>query len=191
MAETLWKACGRAAGQLAGPMANYRRGDLAALRKLATDPDRPPLTAPYWRLVGRLEPPVYDPARDPGADDPDGAAAQARTERRLALALGGMALLAFGMNQRGFHDYGVPLGRALARQGYSEKRLLALLAADGDVFEDLFIRMIRFLAHKHQGLDWSDALRLLLGGPRDQDNIRRKIARDYHFAAAMARDPEA
>lgn len=180
MNESPWKACWSAAGKLAGPMQGYRPGDIAALRKLAIDPDTPPLAAPFWRLVGALESPLYDPAK------PDG-----QTERRLALVLGGMALLAFGMNQRGFHDYDMPLGKALAKTRYSEKRLLALLSARDETFEDLFTRMVRFLAQKHQGLNWAEILRLLLlTDDTSHGNIRRKIARDYHFETAPRPKPQ-
>lgn len=74
-----------------------------------------------------------------------------------------------------------PAGRALAENGYSEKRLERLLSADGDVLRTLILRAARFLAAKGESVNWTDFARLLLTKKRDSlEKAKMSIAADYY-----------
>jgi CRISPR system Cascade subunit CasB len=73
------------------------------------------------------------------------------------------------------------LGQVLAEAGYSEARLEQILASDGDVRIKLFTSMVRFLAAKAEGFNWTDAARLLLTNDEDKrEAIHRRIASDFY-----------
>lgn len=144
----------------------FPRGDLAAIRRL--DPDHPSAPA-FWRLLVRTVP----EERRRGADN----------ERRWALILHGMALMA------PHHHEATPVGRALFLAGYSEARLGRLLDGRGAQFRALVPRLCRQLAHKAQPLDWRELGRLILAEGRDEDRaeaIRLGIARAYYSAEGAA-----
>lgn len=145
----------------------FPRGDLAALRRL--DPDHP--SAPvFWQLLMRSV--------------PEGRRRDDDAERRWALILHGMALMA-----PNHHDPAIPVGRALFAADYSEQRLGRLLAARGAQFRALLPRLCRQLAHKAQSLDWRELGRLVLWEGRDDEKaekIRVGIARAYYRAETVA-----
>ena len=123
----------------------FPRGDLAAIRTL--DPDHASAPA-FWRLLQVV---------------PEDRRANPDRERRWALILHGMALMA-----PNHHDPAVPVGRALFKAGYSEQRLGRLLDARGPQFRTLLPRLCRQLAHKAQPLDWRE-----LGRARGRIPARR------------------
>lgn len=144
----------------------FPRGDLAALRRL--DPDHPAAPA-FWRLLVRV---------------PEERRIGAEAERRWALILYGMALMA-----PHHHDAACPVGRALFKADYSEARLGRLLDASGAQFRALVPRLCRQLAHKAQPLDWRELGRLILAAERDEaraEDIRLRIARAYYGAESLA-----
>jgi CRISPR type I-E-associated protein CasB/Cse2 len=145
------------------------RGTVAALRRMGRDLSAPPGGA-FWAmvegLIARGEMPetlLHGPLPRPSV------------ERPLALALSGMALMAPHV-----HADGVRPGRRLVEVGFSERRLMALLAARDAAFEDLFSRLCRFLAQGAQGVDWTSLLQLVLGTEKERERARRAIARDYY-----------
>ncbi len=74
------------------------------------------------------------------------------------------------------------LGKALARNGYSEARLERLLAAEGDTLRTLFLRAARFLASKQQPFNWTDAGQLFLfRDSKGLERLRLRIARDFYL----------
>jgi CRISPR type I-E-associated protein CasB/Cse2 len=105
----------------------------------------------------------------------DGPLPRPSVERPLALALSGMAVMAPHV-----HAKGVAPGRRLVEVEFSERRLMALLAARDAAFEDLFSRLCRFLAQGAQGVDWTSLLQLVLGTEKERERARRAIARDYY-----------
>lgn len=93
------------------------------------------------------------------------------------------ATFAFGLATMGkeAHQPNKPLGQVLAEAGYSEARLEQILASDGDIRIKLFTSMVRFLAAKGEGFNWTDAARLLLANDEDKrEAIHRRIASDFY-----------
>jgi CRISPR system Cascade subunit CasB len=79
------------------------------------------------------------------------------------------------------HIPGRRFGQALAEAGYAEGRLERLLSAPDDVRIDLFMDAVRFLAAKHQAIDWHEAAEFLLvrnGDKRLAKHLR--IAQSYY-----------
>lgn len=138
-------------------------GDMAELRRV--DPEEP-YTPALWKLM--LD---FDLTETPGWLD------QTERETRWAALLMGMAMNA------GLHDYGSPLGEALAEAGWSELRFVRLLRSrDKRLFEELR-RMAQYLGSKDQAADWTDVGRLLFSQEGEiADSHRRDIARDYYRA---------
>ncbi|TQV62218.1 MAG: type I-E CRISPR-associated protein Cse2/CasB [Halothiobacillaceae bacterium] len=93
------------------------------------------------------------------------------------------AVLAWGLALmgEGGHRPGCPLGQALAASTLHEARLERLLAANEDIRSKLFIAIVRFLAAKGEGFDWTEAARLLLTQDADKrEAAHRRIAADYY-----------
>lgn len=93
------------------------------------------------------------------------------------------ALLAWGLALMGAkaHRPDRPLGKVLAKAGYTEARLERLLSADADIRLDLLASLVRFIAAKGEGFDWLDAARFLLTrDPERREAINRHLAADYY-----------
>lgn len=79
------------------------------------------------------------------------------------------------------HAPGEPLGRALAAENYSQLRLERLLSSHGATARTLLLRAARMLAARQHPFDWAQAAALLLTrDPDRRENIRMRIALDYH-----------
>lgn len=154
--------------ELAGRLSHKSmpRGELAALRRL--DPARPSEPA-LWRLLFAVLPEEEVPASE-------------ALVRRWALAVKGMALMAPLTRQ----ESGVSgAGAALVEIGYSEARLARLLAARGEAFEVLFLRLCRQLAAGGQRVNWGDLGLLALSGAEETEAAeghRLALARAYYHS---------
>ncbi|SRR5690606_12976128 len=136
---------------------NYPAGDRAALKRWA--PGQPTPLA-YYRLW----------LRDAGDELPAG-----QNEAWMTVAWG-LALMG-----EGGHRPGRPLGQVLAQTGYHEARLERLLEAPDELRIELFMGLVRFLAAKGEGFDWTGAAAFMLAGePEAREAVRRRIARDYY-----------
>jgi CRISPR type I-E-associated protein CasB/Cse2 len=139
---------------------DYPPGDLAQLRRL--QPDHPDGRA-FWRLVVEHAPAALN---------------DERLARALAICLRGMAImreLLRGEPRR--------LGVALAGAGVSEHRVLRLLRSDAQRLDEELRQLARLLASKGDDgrFDWADAFDLVCSaGTEREDEIRRRIARDYY-----------
>lgn len=101
------------------------------------------------------------------------------------------ATFAFGLAIMGkeAHQPGRPLGQVLAEAGYSEARLEQILASDDEVRIKLFTSMVRFLAAKGEGFNWTDAARFLLTSDEDKrEDIHRRIASDFYRAQSKSKE---
>ena len=163
------------AGQIA-QLAQYRRGDLAELRRM--DPDAPD-SAVLWRLLAKEGLLFHDPA----------------VERKWALILHGIALMtptnAGESITRTAHDSQMPVGSALFLGGevrrdsgfYSETRLNRLLTAREEMLRTLLARMFRMLAAAGVCFNWREMARFIFNdGEAATEEARRRIARDYYQA---------
>ena len=158
--------------------ANFRRDDLAKLRRM--NPDTPDAPA-YWRLLasrGLLGDPEW--------------------EHKWALILHGIALMTRSPTGaevgRIAHDTQMPVGRALFRGGdagrresgyFSESRLSRLLTAQGPTLRALFKRMFRMMAAANQPFNWFEMARFILCEGHDEERAeqaRHCIAREYYRA---------
>lgn len=168
-AETERPSLGRSVGSAARLLESdaLSTGDRAELRRISPDA---PFTPALWQTLHRL-----------GQHEAPGWIGQSRWERRWATLLMGMAFCT------GFHDYGTPLGRALARAGWSELRFVRLLRADGETLEAHLRRVAQYLASKNQPANWADVANLLFyqSGETAED-IRLSIARSYYGARYAA-----
>lgn len=168
------------AGQMA--RADFRRGDLAELRRMNADDPGP---AVFWRLMAENE------LLGRGAV----------LESKWALILHGLALMTPTSSQddagRSAHDGHVPIGRALflgsetTRQTgfYSESRLNRLLTARGPILRTLLARMFRMLAAAGVTFNWREMAQFILNDTYDEEaaeQARRRIARDYYQAQRRA-----
>ncbi len=156
-------------GRVAGLIQNsLSPGDVAALRRMRSEALFSPA---FWKLVAsHLEPllPPGGPVRD-------------EQEQRWAVVLGAMAEL------RGLHRPGRRLGRILGESRYAEGRVLRLLRGRGEVLPGAIRTMAHFLASKGQAVDLTDVARLVLSeGGRNEESVRRQIARDYYSQAPGA-----
>ena len=162
------------AGQMA--RADFRRGDLAELRRMDVDAHDP---AVFWRLMAEND--------LLGRGD--------ALEHKWALILHGIALMTPTGSEdnarRSAHDGHTPVGRALflgsetTRQTgfYSESRLNRLLTARGPVLRTLLARMFRMLAAAGVSFNWREMAQFILNDNYDEDAAelsRRRIARDYY-----------
>jgi CRISPR type I-E-associated protein CasB/Cse2 len=141
-------------------------GDVAGLRRLNA---QRPTEAMFWKVCNQLE--------------------IAQAPQNLIQAWAAIfRMLAAGTKvgdtqTTGPHDGNIPLGQALAQQGYSERRMKTLLDADTGALHPIVERMTRFLNSKGQKFNWNDAARLALTEHRtpEQRNFdRTRIARDYY-----------
>lgn len=145
------------------PGARLDPGQLADLRRL--NPDAPTQAAYWWIVATVLE----------GALPADGEVdARRDAERRWAVALNGMAILA-GLYRRNHR-----LGAALSDAGYAEMRLQRLLSCPDDRLAVEVQTAARFLAAKGVAVDYFDLARLaVITDPEQAEDARRGIARDY------------
>jgi CRISPR type I-E-associated protein CasB/Cse2 len=154
-------------GSLIGRIATYigdamAAGDVASLRKL-----RPgALWSPaFWRILV-----VYL-----SQDLPAGGQARLDAERDWAVIVQAVAQL------RGLHQPEMSLGRAMARVGASEPRLLRLLRASGEPLAGTVRTGAHQLAVAGQAVDCADLGRLVLSdGHSDEQPVRERIAYDYY-----------
>ena len=148
---------------------DHDRGGFAGLRRM--DPDEPD-TAAFWRLM----------AREELLGNPE-------IERRWGLILHGIALMtrtAGGdVTSRSAHNGGMPVGRSLYENGYSETRFNRLLMARDDMLRTLLTRMFRMLAAGQATFDWREMAVFILNDGYNEERAeegRRRIARDYYRA---------
>jgi CRISPR system Cascade subunit CasB len=142
-------------------------GDVASLRRM--DPRKPP--AAFFKLEGLFLALVL----------PGEAAAREDVESRWAAVIAGLALLGL------LNDTTCRLGSALAEAGFSESRFERLLRADAERLLDDIPALARYLAAKGIRADWSAVASLIFSaGRRDEEPIRRHVARDYYGALARA-----
>lgn len=136
-------------------------GDAAALRRM--DPRHP--AAAFFKIEGL----VLDEHL------PGDAATRADVETRWAAVITGMAFLG------DLHQPARRLGLSLADAGYSELRFARLIRADADRLVDELPGLARFLVAKRIPVDWTAAAHLILSaGGRNEEPIRRHLARDYY-----------
>lgn len=146
---------------LMGENPSLSTGDMADLRRVQPEE---PYTPALWKLMEDL-----DLRGRPGWLD------QETRETRWAALMMGMAMNA------GLHDYGVPLGEALAEAGWSELRFVRLMRATDTRLVQEVRRMAQYLGSKDQRADWTDVGRLLFSQEGDvADSYRRNIARPYY-----------
>jgi CRISPR type I-E-associated protein CasB/Cse2 len=139
-------------------------GDLARLRRLSPSELASPA---FWKVAvavlvpaGKLE----SGGGEPGAREARWAAITSMLARLTDVARPGW-----------------PLGRALAKAGYSELRLVILLKARGHRLADVLRQLAQFLASRGQPVDPVDIARLiLLQKGASGSRLRSAIARDYY-----------
>jgi CRISPR system Cascade subunit CasB len=154
-------AVGKAARLLDPESALLDSGEKAELRRIS--PARP-VTPALWRVLIQL-----------GEQEARGWISQERWETRWATLLMGMA------HCTGLHDYGTPLGAALAAAGWSETRFVRLMEARDETLAVHLRRMAQYLASKQQPANWADAARLLFRQSGETaDEIRLDVARAYY-----------
>jgi CRISPR system Cascade subunit CasB len=111
-------------------------------------------------------------------------------ERRWATLLMGMAFCI--SPHESLHDYGTPLGRALAEAGWSELRFVRLLRSTGEALEVEVRRVAQYLASTSQAANWHDVARLLFCQSGDvAEDIRLSISRSYYGALYAKEKQEA
>jgi len=136
-------------------------GDMAELRRV--DPEEP-YTPALWKLM--IENDLSDTPRW---------LPEHERERRWAALFMGMAMTA------GQHSFEMPLGRALAKAGWSELRFVRLMRQRDDKLIQEIRRMAQFLGSKEQSADWTGVGHLLFSQQGDPaEHRRRSIARDYY-----------
>lgn len=138
----------------------------AALRRLDLDAPRP---SQWGALIRALMAADMDPT--------DWSRSRLR---HWALIAQGMALST--------HDAGAPLGQQLALAHVAESRVLRLLAAQGDAFEQYLPRLVRLMGSQGQPINWLDlgslALAELSGSQDVADKLRLNLAGTYYAALA-------
>lgn len=139
-------------------------GDRAELRRARADEPGGPA---FWRLAVH----VLAPANEISLEG----AGREHRERRWAVILAALATI------EDLHAPGIRLGRALARAGLSELRLVRLLRASDDGLFHLVRTTVHYLSSKREPVDCADiALLVLSDGRSDEASVRRRIARDYY-----------
>ncbi len=138
-------------------------GDVAELRRMR--PGDPACPA-FWKLLtARIEPALGLPA---------GGRRRLELERRWSVILAALATL------DGLHAPGRPLGRALAEAGLTELRLNRLLVARSEGLHDALRTVCHQLSSTAQPADLAElALLVLSEGERDEELVRRAVARHY------------
>lgn len=157
---------------LAKDVARLDSGALAALRRGALVGAGAPA---FWTLLARHD-----------------LSAVRRDIDGWAAVMQGMALMTprgRDQNRPPAHDPRMPLGRALANGGtteregpsspplFSELRLARLMASKGMIRQDLALRACRMFASHEVRINWSQMARLILDG---DEYTARRIARDYY-----------
>lgn len=142
-------------------------GDISSLRRM--DPRQP---APaFFKLEG-----LFLDEHLPGD-----AGLRLDLETRWAAIVAGLAHL------QNLHRADARLGRVLAETGFSDVRFARLARADADRLVDELPTLARYLAAKGSAVDWTGAALLALSaGRRDEEDVRRHLARDYYGALARA-----
>ena len=156
---------------------NFRRGDLAELRRMNPDSADSPV------LMGLL-------AQEELFGPPE-------VEKKWALILHGVALMTpkggDGGEVRTAHDGQMPVGRALYLGGettkelgfYSETRLKRLLASRGGMTRTLLARAFRMLAAANVTFSWREMANFIHSDGFDEkeaERHRHRIAREYFQA---------
>lgn len=168
---SLGSVVNRLAGMLDHGAGVLSAGDVAALRRM--DPHRP--AASFFKVEGLV-------LNDHLPDDPN---TRREMETRWAAIIVGLAHLG------DLHRPQQRLGRALVEAGYSDLRFSRLLRADADRLVDELPMLARFLAAKGVAADWVQAALLVLSaGRRDEEDVRRRLARDYYGALASENKPD-
>jgi CRISPR system Cascade subunit CasB len=111
--------------------------------------------------------------------------------KRWAVVLHGMALMS-GPDLDP-HNPSIRVGDGLVNAGLSEQRFTRLLSARGPAFREQVPRLARFLAARHQSLDWLPLARLILYEELNREaaeDIRLRIASQYYSARAKAEKTE-
>ncbi len=84
------------------------------------------------------------------------------------------------------HDEKRGVGGALFEAGFSEKRLLRLLASRGEALVDQLALAVRILSRERQPVNLWDMYHLLGGDPIKSDSARLRMARHYYAAQAKS-----
>lgn len=139
-------------------------GEFAALRRIDPSEPEPRHLAPMIRVLADID-------VEPGP----------AAWRRLAIVANMVAL------SRGAHQSARPFGEGLHKIGFSEGRLVALLASDFDGLADLAPRIARRLGVVGYPCDLRQFADLIWYAGRDEekaDEARRRIAISYYRAQA-------
>ena len=167
----------RLAAAIANSMARHRvmtTGDIAELRRM--NPERP-MAASFWKIMMRHG--VTDP-EGTERDHPELERTWARIVRCIA-----MDTKVGEKHTEGPHLGSRRLGEALAKAGYSEGRLRALLNAQGETVMREVEHAAHFLSSKQEKFNWNQAAALMMTKHRNaerQDGDRVRIAREYYRA---------
>lgn len=160
---SLGSVVNRLAGMLDHGAGVLSARDIAALRRM--DPHRPATS--FFKVEGLVL----------NEHLSGGPSARFEMETRWAAIIVGLAHL--GDLHRPQHR----LGKALVEAGYSELRFSRLVRADADRLIDDLPMLARFLAGKGVSADWVQAALLVLSvGRRDEEEVRRRLAREYYDA---------
>lgn len=156
--------------------ADFRRGDLADLRRMDPASARP---AVFWRLMAEEN--LLERGR--------------KTESKWALILHGIALMtptnAENNSAGTAHDGNNPVGQALYDAGYSEIRFNQLLTAREDMLQKLLVRTFRMVAAKNIAFNWREMTKFILNHGHDEaetQRSRRRLARGYYSAEQRAKE---
>jgi CRISPR system Cascade subunit CasB len=84
------------------------------------------------------------------------------------------------------HDERRGVGAALFEAGFSEKRLLRLLASRAEALGDQLALAVRILSRERQPVNLWDLYHLLGGDPVKSDAARLRMARHYYAAQAKS-----
>lgn len=82
------------------------------------------------------------------------------------------------------HDERRGVGAALFEAGFSEKRLLRLLASRGEALDDQLALAVRILSRERLAVNLWDIYHLLGRNPARSDDARLRMARHYYAAQA-------
>ena len=141
-------------------------GELAELRRAGL---HSAFSVPFLKLMVTVVEPLRPPPSSPELRE--------RYYRDFATIARSAALLA------SMHDEKGSLGRALAKTGYSEHRLLRLLRTKGDILEHEIGACALWLSrHEEEGVKISlaDVIALVLEqDTKHAEDVRLKIAQDY------------
>jgi len=144
--------------KLACHLAFAGRGEIASLRRLNVEE---PFSPEFWKFVVTY----ISPDRPLTPEE----------EKSWAAIISGMAKMA-----PFHHCKGRSLGKVLAEEKFTEQRLLKLLRLQGHHLRAGIRRLAIFLSSRAEPFDWTTIAALLLTqDPEKNEEIRRRIARDY------------